>query len=187
MHPVCGTCAKNGTECVYDGESRREEAASRGFHGLQWQGQAQQTSSEEPTSEPPSADMRFGQMGIPNGEGSGIVSQMDKVISTIERLDEERNRSLGGKVAAVNMDNSNTGSAPVNDHKERLQSASSRPTSPLTLSTASINGNDYPVSSGKVTDLADSMENLDLGHLILEDDGRSRLVTSLGFPPPCFF
>lgn len=162
MHPVCGTCAKNGTECIYDGELRKDEAAYRGSRGLQWQ-------DGNPTSELTPADMRSGQMGVPTDEGPGIVSQMDKVISTIERLDEERNQ-----VAAVAMDNKSTKIAPINDSKK---AASSRPVSPLPRSTASV-----PASSEEVAGLADSMENLDLGHLILEDDGRSRLVKS----SPCF-
>lgn len=180
MHPVCGTCAKNGSICVYDEESRKDGATCREARGAQWPGQTQRTSEEEdPTGEHLEhlpADVQFGQIGSSDDKSSnmnGLVSRMDKVISAIEQLDAE-----GNQAAAIDTDNNGTEIAPMNYSKKRIQSVSSRPASPPSQPTAPVRGDEYPASSGDAVDLADSMENLDLGHLILEDDGRSRLVIS---------
>jgi hypothetical protein len=44
--------------------------------------------------------------------------------------------------------------------------------------TAESSGDEFPIPSGQATDLVDPVGSLNLGHLSLEDGGRSRLVES---------
>lgn len=104
-----------------------------------------------------------------------IEARLDKLMSMIEHigaprhaLDAEQTRSTvstGGSnsmlVDKAQEDARNDGSVPSRSVSPRRAAADS-------------SGDEFPIPSGQATDLVDPVGSLNLGHLSLEDGGRSR-------------
>lgn len=61
----------------------------------------------------------------------------------------------------------------LREDARKSSSVSSRPASPRRVA-AESSGDEFPIPSGQATDLVDPVGSLNLGHLSLEDGGRSR-------------
>lgn len=106
-----------------------------------------------------------------------IRARLDKLMSMIERLGGATQAFEGGadgnaptaSRAAESMliEEEHTGNAPAN------RATTSRPSSPRRAA-ADSSSDEFPIPSGQATDLVDPVGSLNLGHLSLEDGGRSR-------------
>lgn len=115
--------------------------------------------------------------GSQKGNPRAIEARLDKLMSMIERL--------GGNPHALE-EAERQGAAPTGGVESALleqlrqttgtrkgQSASSRRSSPRRAA-ADSSGDEFPIPSGQATDIVDPVGSLNLGHLSLEDGGRSR-------------
>lgn len=105
-----------------------------------------------------------------------IEARLDKLMSMIETIGgTERSSDDVGRHAAL----SNAGAEQPFLEELRQNSArngrpvSSRPSSPRRAG-AESSGDEFPIPSGQATDLVDPVGSLNLGHLSLDDGGRSR-------------
>ncbi|KAJ5625252.1 transcriptional regulator family: Fungal Specific TF [Penicillium lagena] len=174
VHPVCGNCVKNGTDCVYDVSSQNDENprdSSRSGHGVKRRKGTPRT-LEEDVDELQSIYGHLRQTGSSAAHKGAIEARLDKLMSMIERIGgdqaveaaERRTASLEPVVKEEPL--------PNNDWK---RSSSERSASPRRAG-AESSGDEFPIPSGQATDLVDPVGSLNLGHLSLEDGGRSRYV-----------
>ncbi|KAJ5882928.1 uncharacterized protein N7473_009814 [Penicillium subrubescens] len=187
VHPICSNCAKSGAECIYDAapssqrtESAREGSARPGY-GVKRRRETPRT-LEEDVDELQSI---YGQLreedspGDQKGNPRAIEARLDKLMSMIERLGgnphalEEAERQ--GVAPTGGMETALLEQLRQSSRTQNGQSASSRRSSPRRTA-AESSGDEFPIPSGQATDLVDPVGSLNLGHLSLEDGGRSRYV-----------
>jgi hypothetical protein len=183
VHPVCGNCAKNGTECVYDA-TLQKDAASRSGQDETAHGVKRRRETSRPLDRDVD-DIQLTQGQLRPAEHSdgkkfgsqAIEARLDKLASMIERLSktdqprEQMERQLLEQRA--NMEAMSAEIIQANGAQPR-SSANSRPDSPRRGVDSS--GDEFPIPAGHATDLVDPVGSLNLGHLSLEDGGRSRYV-----------
>lgn len=105
-----------------------------------------------------------------------IEARLDKLMSMIEHIGSPGQAS---KAAERQLTSSTDGMDSALMEKLRQgsarngTSATSRPVSPRRAAVES-SGDEFPIPSGQATDLVDPVGSLNLGHLSLEDGGRSR-------------
>ncbi|GFF31489.1 uncharacterized transcriptional regulatory protein C139.03 [Aspergillus udagawae] len=183
VHPVCGNCTKNGTECVYDA-TLQKDAASRSDQDKTAHGVKRRRETSRPLDQNADdiqlVDGQLRQAEHPDGKKFGsqaIEARLDKLASMIERLSktdqprEQMERQLLEQRA--NMEAMSAEIRQANGAPPR-SSANSRPDSPRRGVDSS--GDEFPIPAGHATDLVDPIGSLNLGHLSLEDGGRSRYV-----------
>lgn len=100
-----------------------------------------------------------------------IEHRLDKLMSMIDRLGSSAQApEAAEKNAAVEL-------ALLEElrqtHARNGRAVSSRPSSPRRAA-AESSGDEFPIPSGQATDLVDPVGSLNLGHLSLDDGGRSR-------------
>lgn len=114
---------------------------------------------------------------------SAIESRLDKLMSMIERLggSDEALEDVGIQATApdAKVEPIQTADPGWTDGLNGNK-APSRSTSPRPIAAESSN-DEFPIPSGQATDLVDPVGSLNLGHLSLEDGGRSRLVKIASF------
>ncbi|KAJ5921822.1 hypothetical protein N7516_009525 [Penicillium verrucosum] len=183
IHPICGNCVKNNTECIYDVSSQKDDDArdgsSQNSHGVKRRREMPRT-LEEGVDELQSL---YGQLRRAESTGEkpdpgAIESRLDKLMSMIERLGESGQTLEDAGVQATTLDakvepTQLGGPRASNDPNEN--ETPSRSTSPRRIAAESSN-DEFPIPSGQATDLVDPVGSLNLGHLSLEDGGRSRYV-----------
>lgn len=190
IHPICGNCSKNNNECIYDAVTQKDDNArdtSQPAHGVKRRRENAQT-LEEGVDELQSIYGHLKQNGSSTNEKSdprAIESRLDKLMSMIERLGGT-NQALEAVAENHNIPITKVESTTSNDEGPNHShgNAISRPTSPRRIA-AESSGDEFPIPSGRATDLVDPVGSLNLGHLSLEDGGRSRLV-KFGFDGPQF-
>ncbi|KAJ5764791.1 hypothetical protein N7520_004350 [Penicillium odoratum] len=184
VHPICGNCAKTGAECLYDVSSQKREerrdGAERGGHGVKRRRETPQTWEEDVDE----LQTIYGQ--IRQAEGSSgqkpdpraIEHRLDKLMSMIERLGGTA-QALEAAQKRAAAPSATVESALLEElrqaHARNGRAASSRPLSPRRAA-AESSGDEFPIPSGQATDLVDPVGSLNLGHLSLDDGGRSRYV-----------
>jgi hypothetical protein len=115
--------------------------------------------------------------GDQKGNPRAIEARLDKLMSMIERLGgnphalEEAERQ--GVAPTGGMETALLEQLRQSSRTQNGQSASSRRSSPRRTA-AESSGDEFPIPSGQATDLVDPVGSLNLGHLSLEDGGRSR-------------
>ncbi|KAJ5948364.1 hypothetical protein N7466_001379 [Penicillium verhagenii] len=185
VHPICDNCAKTGAECVYDVSSQRRDEGRDGAgqgsrHGVKRRRETPQTWEEDVDElqtiygQMRQAEASAGQKSDPRA----IEYRLDKLMSMIARLGgtaqalEAAERHAAAPSAAVE-------SALLEElrqtHARNGRATSSRPSSPRRTA-AESSGDEFPIPSGQATDLVDPVGSLNLGHLSLDDGGRSRYV-----------
>ncbi|KAL4786343.1 hypothetical protein BJX76DRAFT_346335 [Aspergillus varians] len=174
VHPICGNCVKNGTECIYDPSSHQDAGLGSGRrdkdggHGVKRRREASRQ-LEDDIEDLQSMYGRLRQAGP--SEQKSIESRLDKLTSMIERLsktsqplDPAEHQLLAQQNAAL-------------DISPKVESGTSNgdsiPNSPRR--TVESSSDEFPIPAGHATDLVDPVGSLNLGHLSLED-GRSRYV-----------
>ncbi|KAL3467961.1 fungal-specific transcription factor domain-containing protein [Aspergillus heterothallicus] len=166
VHPICGNCVKNGTECIYDPTSHRDEAREKDGHGVKRRREASRH-LEDDFGDLQSMYGRLSQAGP--SEQRSIEARLDKLTSMIERLSKTPQPldPVEQQLLAQHV-------PPGTDRPEiRGIEMHSTPDSPRR--TADSSSDDFPIPAGHATDLVDPVGSLNLGHLSLED-GRSRYV-----------
>lgn len=174
---------KNNTECIYDVSSQKDddgrEGSSQNVHGVKRRREMPRT-LEEDVDELQSlyGHLRRAESTGEKPDPGAIESRLDKLMSMIEHLEESGQTledvgmqvtALDAKVEPIQSDDPRA-SNDLNGNK-----TPSRSTSPHRLAAESSN-DEFPIPSGQATDLVDPVGSLNLGHLSLEDGGRSRLV-----------
>ncbi|KAL4960254.1 putative C6 transcription factor [Aspergillus stella-maris] len=172
VHPICGNCSKNGTECIYDPASQHDGAAhsrrdSEGGHGVKRRREASRQ-LEDDIEDIQSMYGRLRQAGPI--EQKGIEARLDKLTSMIERLSKSSQPLDPAEQQMLAQD-------ATQDVPPKLEPPTPNglavPDSPRR--TAESSGDEFPIPAGHATDLVDPVGSLNLGHLSLED-GRSRYV-----------
>ncbi|RDW89843.1 putative C6 transcription factor [Aspergillus mulundensis] len=172
VHPICGSCVKNGTECVYDPASQLQRDGSTRSrdtdgHGVKRRREASRQ-LEDDIEDLQSMYGRLRQAGP--SEQKSIESRLDKLTSMIERLSKTSQPVIPADQQQVPPQ----GAALDVPRKEaQAPNGGSRTSSPRR--TADSSGDEFPIPAGHATDLVDPVGSLNLGHLSLED-GRSRYV-----------
>jgi len=174
---------KNNTECIYDVSFRKDDnqryVSSQNLHGVKRRRETPRT-LEENVDELQSiyGHLRRAESTGEKPDPSAIESRLDKLMSMIERLGGSdqaledvgiQATALDAKVEPAQLD------APLPSNGLNRNKAQSRSTSPRRIA-AESNNDEFPIPSGQATDLVDPVGSLNLGHLSLEDGGRSRLV-----------
>lgn len=101
------------------------------------------------------------------GDSQGIEARLAKLTSVLEHFSKS-NKPLGANERQLLAQN-----ASIAAQHGHLPSGS-RPGTPHR--TADFTGDEFPIPSGHETDLVDPVGTLNLGHLSLEDGGKSRYV-----------
>ncbi|KAJ5746877.1 uncharacterized protein N7511_008573 [Penicillium nucicola] len=182
VHPICGNCVKNNTECIYDASAQKNEDArdtSQHAHGVKRRRENAQT-LEEGVGELQSiyGDLRQAEASKSDkSDPRAIESRLDKLMSMIERLGGT-NQALEAVAENETIPETKGETKPL--HESRLGPSNgnvtlSQPASPRRIA-AESSGDEFPIPSGRATDLVDPVGSLNLGHLSLEDGGRSRYV-----------
>ncbi|KAJ9249875.1 transcriptional regulator family: Fungal Specific TF [Paecilomyces variotii] len=193
VHPVCGNCVKNGTECVYDAVPRRDTTTSSHGPDASVHGVKRRRETSRPLDgdgeglQSPHNNARDGRNGGSQEQRNAIEARLDKLTSMIERLSrtkgppslEEVDRQLRAENPELesmreHRQNLLRAQAGVVDGQGMRSSAESRQASPRR--NAEFSDDEFPIPSGQATDLVDPVGSLNLGHLSLEDGGKSRYV-----------
>ncbi|KAE8144252.1 fungal-specific transcription factor domain-containing protein [Aspergillus avenaceus] len=181
VHPVCGNCYKNGTECIYDTAPQKDTPSHNGQtrdkHGVKRRrGSSRQL--EDDVDDIGSLYGHLRQDGPPEQKSGAqaIEARLDKLTSMIERLSKTNGPldAADRHLLAQNV----TLEAVKNDTRQQnganmKSSGTSRPDSPCRADSSS---DEFPIPAGHATDLVDPVGSLNLGHLSLDDGGRSRYV-----------
>ncbi|CAG7945079.1 unnamed protein product [Penicillium nalgiovense] len=183
IHPICGNCMKNNTECIYDVSSQKDDDgrddSSQNVHGVKRRREMPRTLEEDVNE----LQSLYGHLKRADSTGekpdpSAIESRLDKLMSMIERLGGtgQTLENVGmqatapdAKVEPTQLDDPRPSNG-LNGNK-----TPSRSTSPCRIAPES-SSDEFPIPSGQATDLVDPVGSLNLGHLSLEDGGRSRYV-----------
>ncbi|GES62204.1 C6 transcription factor [Aspergillus terreus] len=182
VHPVCGNCVKNGTECVYDAPPQKDGAGqSKNGHGVKRRREMSRPLDDDPMEDIQSIYGHLKQAGSDQKIGSqAIEARLDKLTSMIERLSKTNqpldpaDRQLLAQNVNLDAVKGDTRAATSHGQGATLKPATPRPDSPRRAADSS--GDEFPIPSGHATDLVDPVGSLNLGHLSLEDGGRSRYV-----------
>lgn len=181
---MCGNCAKTGAECVYDTSSQNREDvrddSDRGAQGVKRRRQIPR-SWEDDVDELQSiyAHLREAKSSPDQKpDPRAIEARLNKLMSVIEHIRGSGQTSEPAEQQPV-PSTSNVDSTLIEKLRQgsarNSSSASSRPVSPRRAG-AESSGDEFPIPSGRATDLVDPIGSLNLGHLSLEDGGRSRYV-----------
>ncbi|KAL1967426.1 hypothetical protein VTN77DRAFT_3211 [Rasamsonia byssochlamydoides] len=190
VHPVCGNCQKNGTECVYDSTVKKSTGADNREDDPSYHGVKRRREMSRPLDADSDGSQSFfggwrdarGHPQEPRGGSQAIEARLDKLTSLLERLSkadrtlsvEEMSRQLWMMNQNVDWRTIQKSSAPAGNGDTTKPTSGSRPGSPRR--NADSSGDEFPIPSGKATDPVDPVGSLNLGHLSLEDGGKSRYV-----------
>ncbi|EAU34181.1 conserved hypothetical protein [Aspergillus terreus NIH2624] len=175
VHPVCGNCVKNGTECVYDAPPQKDAAGqSKNGHGVKRRREMSRPLDDDPMEDLQSIYGHLKQAGSDQKIGSqAIEARLDKLTSMIERLSKTNqpldpaDRQLLAQNVNLDAVKGDTRAATSHGQGVTLKRATPRPDSPRRAADSS--GDEFPIPSGHATDLVDPVGSLNLGHLSLED------------------
>ena len=171
---------KNNTECIYDVSSQKDDdGSSQYIHGVKRRRGIPRTLEEDVNE----LQSLYGHLKRAESIGekpdpSAIESRLDKLMSMIERLGRTgqtlENVEMQATAPAAKVDATQLGDPRPSSGLDKSK-APSRSASPRRVAPESSN-DEFPIPSGQATDLVDPVGSLNLGHLSLEDGGRSRLV-----------
>ncbi|KAE8337385.1 hypothetical protein BDV24DRAFT_167386 [Aspergillus arachidicola] len=180
VHPICGNCVKNGTECIYDAAPQKDTGSrngqTAGGHGVKRRRESSRP-LEEDIDDIGSLYGHLRQAGSPEQKygSQAIEARLDKLTSMIERL-SKTNGPLDAEQRLLLAQNVNVevgkGEARPGNGAPVKSAGASRPDSPRRTDS----NDEFPIPAGLATDLVDPIGSLNLGHLSLEDGGRSRYV-----------
>lgn len=103
---------------------------------------------------------------------NAIEVRLDKLTSMIERL-SKTNQTLDQADRQLLLESARRDTRQINGQPVK-SAVNSRPASPRRAPESS--GDEFPIPAGHATDLVDPVGSLNLGHLSLDDGGRSRYV-----------
>lgn len=175
VHPVCGNCAKNETECVYDAHPPKPTDGDPSHRNKR-----RRDTSQTPTD-------TISDSGYAPGWRSGlrkdqdvrsdpqaIEARLDKLTSMIERLSKASNDTFSAEEAARQLGMLNQAADSRNTTLQKSSDPPSRSSTSTPRRNVEANGEEFPIPPGNATDVVDPVGSLNLGHLSLEDGGKSR-------------
>lgn len=194
---MCGNCLKNATDCVYDVATSKQESKTQLRDGESSQHGVKR---RREMSRPIDSDMEESHSSVgemkefSGGDGGGgtvrpprqgsqaIEARLDKLTNMIEKLSKVNGRlsieEMNRQLRSIHQDvESRKESNEITKHHGEKRGSQSQPSSPKRTTDSS--GDEFPVPSGNATDLVDPIGSLNLGHLSLEDGGKSRCDLSL--------
>lgn len=183
MHPICGNCAKTQAECVYDASSQKRQddqpGAGRGAQGVKRR-RATPRTWEEDVDELQSMYGNLHQAEFSTDQkpdSRAIEHRLDKLMSMIEHLGGASNAAEAAErhAAAPSAAMESALLEELRRTHARNGKLPPRSSSPRRVA-AESSGDEFPIPSGQATDLVDPIGSLNLGHLSLDDGGRSRYV-----------
>ncbi|RAL05507.1 putative C6 transcription factor [Aspergillus ibericus CBS 121593] len=180
VHPICGNCVKNGTECVYDTAPQKNVESRTGQpkngHGVKRRRESSRP-LEDDIDDLQTIYGHLRQNGASEQRSQAIEARLDKLTSMIERLSKSNQPLDPAKrqLLAHNINLDQPKGDPRSGNGPTLKPpGDSRSDSPRRAAEAI--GDEFPIPAGHATDLVDPVGSLNLGHLSLEDGGRSRYV-----------
>ncbi|KAL1959477.1 hypothetical protein VTO42DRAFT_1922 [Malbranchea cinnamomea] len=186
VHPACGNCVKTGSECMYDARSLQHRRPSDENH---LRANVRRRRELQRLADAPLAELLSTHGGLKElqrqdlqlrGAGSEeIAARLDRLTSMIERLSQTQ-PSQDGNAAAIASQRQGIGQDLTSGRGEPGVHASHTCSSTRSSSprrTADHSGSeDFPIPAGLETDLVDPVGTLNLGHLSLDECGKSRYV-----------
>lgn len=115
---------------------------------------------------------------MPMRHGSNAIeARLDKLTSMIERLSKTKQPldSLERQLLSQTTGVAQSSQGNVGKGNCKTLTSTSSP-APSPRRTGDSSGDEFPIPSGRATDLVDPVGSLNLGHLSLDDSGRSRYV-----------
>ncbi|KAI2737860.1 transcriptional regulator family: Fungal Specific TF [Penicillium roqueforti] len=179
IHPICGNCVKNNTECIYDVSSQkdddRRDGSPQNIHGIKRRREMPRTLEEDVDE----LQSLYGHLKRAESTGekpdpSAIESRLDKLMSMIERLGRNGQTLEDVEIQATAVEPTQLDDSRPSNSLDGNKTPP-RSTSPRRIA-AESSSDEFPIPSGQATDLVDPVGSLNLGHLSLEDGGRSRYV-----------
>ncbi|KAK2762312.1 hypothetical protein FQN54_001322 [Arachnomyces sp. PD_36] len=198
VHPICGNCLKTGSGCVYDSApkgtddglddrghaTKRRRDSSKAPEGESNRSITPLNSRQDPRHNDSHAALQDSKSGP-----QAIEARLDRLTSMVERLsrangpqtfEDDDNHTLRRdtwqdaetrelKLGLSRLEGSIRGASESTPH------CRSRQQSPKDVDAGN---DDFPIPAGLSTDVVDPVGTLNLGHLSLEDGGRSRYVGS---------
>jgi hypothetical protein len=116
----------------------------------------------------------------PRNNAQAIEARLDKLTNMIERLSKANGSlsvdEMGRQLRMMNQDIDTRTIAKSAAFAARGRTPKNAPGSSATSPrrTADSSGDEFPIPAGNATDLVDPIGSLNLGHLSLEDGGKSR-------------
>lgn len=158
VHPECGNCRKTGTQCTYDAPDSQDVGDDGQQHARKRRRGDSQPSGDD------TVDVQ-GTSEIQRPDSQDIQARLEKLKSMIEKLNDNPNQTLDLSERQYLAQ-----SGEFDSNKRDFMGGGIRsPRRP-----ADSSGDDFPVPSGRATDLVDPVGSMNLGHLSLEDGGKSR-------------
>ncbi|PYH49475.1 uncharacterized protein BP01DRAFT_413116 [Aspergillus saccharolyticus JOP 1030-1] len=187
VHPICGNCQKNETECVYDASAQKDTTEARNAPFKDGQGVKRRRESSQQLEEEDMDDLQslYGHLKRSGSSeqqplgSQGIEARLDKLTSMIERLSKTSSQALNPSEKLLLLQNA--GSESLLQKEPRVAGGATSKVANVARSdsprrVADSSGDEFPIPAGHATDLVDPVGSLNLGHLSLEDGGRSRYV-----------
>ncbi|KAJ5826775.1 hypothetical protein N7447_003538 [Penicillium robsamsonii] len=171
--PVCGNCAKNKTECVYDVEPQQDDTQpSRARRANRTKRRRQQENTDEhlPTYD---SSRAASLSNVQKTDLSAVEAHLAQLVSLVDRLKKD-NRAHESTEAQAPALNPSAETAPSEEGNAPTKSLVARPDSPS--APADCNSDEFPIPNGQTTDLVDPLGTSNLGHMSLGDGGSSRYV-----------
>lgn len=174
---MCGNCFKNSSECVYDTTHHQSATGSRS--ALQEHGIKRRRRTSRSTEDDGLEGFRslYGRLREePATSNSHVIkARLEKLMSMMEQLGKNK-QHIDPVIRQLLAQGVEVESLPKEQRRAKGQPAisthASRAASPRR--TAESSGDEFPIPSGLATDPVDPVGSLNLGHLSLDDGGKSR-------------
>ncbi|GAB1199264.1 hypothetical protein APSETT444_008610 [Aspergillus pseudonomiae] len=164
VHPICGNCVKNGTECIYDAAPHKDTGSrhgqTAGGHGIKRRRESSRPLDED-IDDIGSLYGHLRQAGSPEQKygSQAIEARLDKLTSMIERLSKS-NGPLDAEQRLLLAQNVNLeagkGEARLGNGAPVKTAGASRPDSPRRTDSS----DEFPIPAGLATDLVDPINEL---------------------------
>ncbi|PGH06086.1 hypothetical protein AJ79_06620 [Helicocarpus griseus UAMH5409] len=202
VHPICGTCEKTKSECLYSSSSLTDPSQPRrdirdNTHGIK----RRRDLNEQPVNTDGSSvnevlspysilkEIQRGQDALRDqySDSQAIAARLDQLTAVVEqwaRTNDSQSLEELNIPGQQRLDQAINAGLQQNAHDSQGHFSDttppSGPSSKLRFGQTAQNennsGDDFPIPSGLETDLVDPVGSLNLGHLSLEDGGKSRYV-----------
>ena len=195
VHPVCSNCVKTGDECAYDsnvsakGTSPGDSTAQRssisergsGENGLKRRRRASRAADSDGDHTPRNGWVSDVDADTPDSQRSAkrtaIESRLDRLTSMVEQLSRANGTQMPFETTPAQLREQIELERKLcregQDPRQVGSAAAAGPTGPTVNADGCV---EFPLPSGVGKDPSDPISKLNLGHLSLQDGGRSRYV-----------
>ncbi|QSS65066.1 C6 transcription factor [Histoplasma capsulatum] len=201
VRPTCGTCEKTKSECVYNSSSLTDFSQSPHHSGDNSHGIKRQRELNDPVIIESSSvevqtpyhilrEIQRGQAALREqfSDSQAIASRLDQLTAIVEKWTRtngpqslEKLNTAGQRLIHDTPIDAEFQQRGATDYLKLADISSpagqsSKARQFQTGHTENNTGDDFPIPSGLETDLVDPVGSLNLGHLSLEEGGKSRYV-----------